>query len=81
MIEAILISADCISPNTPEAVTINVIMPTIVAIMPDDLIRGTRHGALQYLCGLWPREAAEVRHDRILGRILTEGESCNGNYD
>jgi hypothetical protein len=30
-------SADCISPNTPDAVAINVTMPTIVATMPDDL--------------------------------------------
>jgi hypothetical protein len=29
-------NADCISPNTPEAVANNVMIPTIVANMPDD---------------------------------------------
>ena len=32
----IAFSADCISPNTPEAVAVSVTMPIIVAKMPDD---------------------------------------------
>lgn len=33
----IAFKADCSLPNTPEAVTIRVPIPTIVAIIPDDL--------------------------------------------
>jgi uncharacterized membrane protein len=50
----ITFNAVCISPKTPEAVTIKVMIPTIVATTPDDLLAALATAVCKTSAVCWP---------------------------
>src|SRR6476660_2031863 len=76
----IAFKAVCISPKTPDAVTIKVMTPMIVAITPEDVLLALRT-AVQDLCCLLAHEAAQLLRNRVLSSIPTERESCDRNHN
>jgi hypothetical protein len=77
----IAFSAGCISPNTPDAVTITVTTPINVAHVPDDLLWALAMADCKSWALSLAHQAGELANNSILCGFVAKGETRNRDND